>query len=533
MTRIPQLDRPLADCTIPAMLQRRADEMPDELLLSSGTQTRTGAEQLSVVRGLGGVLSDAGVAVGDRIAMLSGNRLELLDTILAAAWIGAVAVPLNPALTPPQLRHALANSGARLLLADEQGLAGFARLDDPVGIERVLGFEASAEDPAGAAWVLSLPVEPIPAISREVDAAAVAPSDIAAILYTSGTTGPSKGVLCPHAQFYWWGRNQTLHMRFTRDDVLFTTLPLFHTNALNAFIQAVVSGASFVVARRFSASRFWQDAADCGATFTFLLGAMVGILLNRPESEFVPHTVRAALAPATPARMLPEFKERFGVNLVDAFGSTETNLAIAVPVDELRPGYLGVSVPGFDNRVIDPENGEPLPDGVPGELLIRSDQPYALARGYFGMPNETVKAWDDLWFHTGDRVVREADGWFRFLDRIKDIIRRRGENISSVEVESTVLQHPGVAAVAAYAVPSELGEEEVQVSVEVKAGVELDPRELIEFVEPHLPPFAVPRFIVFEHDLPRTANGKVSKAELRKRGAAVERWDREAETADR
>lgn len=524
MSRIPQLDRPLADCTIPAMLQRRADEMPHDPLLSSGRISRTGSEQLSVVRGLGAVLRDSGVAVGDRVAMLSGNRLELLDMILATAWIGAVAVPLNPSLTPPQLRHALANSGARLLLVDEQGLEGFGRLDDAVDVQRVMTFE---EEVAPGAEVLSLPVESIPVPTREEEAAPVAPSDIAAILYTSGTTGPSKGVLCPHAQFYWWGRNQTLHMRFTRDDVLFTTLPLFHTNALNAFIQAVVSGASFVVARKFSASRFWADAAECGATFTFLLGAMVGILLNRPDSEFVPHTVRAALAPATPARMLPEFKERFGVNLVDAFGSTETNLAIAVPVDELRPGYLGVSVPGFDNRVIDPENGEPLPDGVPGELLIRSDQPYALARGYFGMPNETVKAWDDLWFHTGDRVVREKDGWFRFLDRIKDIIRRRGENISSVEVESTILQHPAVAAVAAYAVPSELGEEEVQVSVEVKLGSELDPQELIEFVAPNLPAFAVPRFIVFEHDLPRTANGKVSKAELRKRGAAVERWDRE------
>ncbi|MBL5974551.1 MAG: ATP-dependent acyl-CoA ligase [Candidatus Leucobacter sulfamidivorax] len=522
MTRIAQLDRPISECTIPMMLQRRAVEMPDAPLLSSGNTVRTAAEQLRIVRELGSTLVDLGVSAGDRVAMLSGNRLELLDVILASAWIGAIAVPVNPALTSTQLLHVLTNSGARVLFVDHEGLRGFERLGATGQVKKVISFEARE----GSGSVSGVPVQPLPPADGEVDAADLAPSDIAAILYTSGTTGPSKGVLCPHAQFYWWGRNQTLHMRFTSDDVLYTTLPLFHTNALNAFLQALISGASFVVAPRFSASRFWKEAAECGATFTFLLGAMVGILLNRPQEEFAPHRIRAALAPATPAAMLLEFKERFDVSLIDAFGSTETNLAIAVPIDDVRPGYIGVSVPGFTNRVADPDSGEPVPDGTPGELLIRSDQPYALARGYFGMPEETVRSWDDLWFHTGDRVVREPDGWFRFLDRIKDIIRRRGENISSVEVESAFLQHPAVAAAVAYAVPSELGEEEVQVSIEIKADREAGPEELIAFVESKLPYFAVPRYLVFESELPQTASGKVSKAELRKRGVIAESWER-------
>ena len=254
---------------------------------------------------------------------------------------------------------------------------------------------------------------------------------------------------------------------------------------------------------------------------------MVGILMNRPESEYVPHSVRAALAPATPSSMLLPFRDRFGVSLIDGFGSTETNSVITMPLDDLRPGYMGRLTPGFDMRVID-ERGEPVPPGAAGELLLRGTQPHAFAKGYFRMPEATIAAWDDLWFHTGDRVSLDADGWVRFVDRIKDVIRRRGENISSVEVEQAARRHPAVVDAAAYGVPSELGEEEVQLSVLLREDASLDPAELIAFVEPLLPYFAVPRFVVQEADLPRTANGKVTKAVLRAREIHGGRWDRQA-----
>jgi len=315
-------------------------------------------------------------------------------------------------------------------------------------------------------------------------------------------------------------------MELTSADVLYTTLPLFHTNALNAFVQALVSGAEFVVGAKFSASRFWAEAAACGATFTYLLGAMVGILMNRDESEFVSHTVRAALAPATPPAMLLEFRERFGISLIDGFGSTETNSVITVPLRELRPGFMGKINPGFEMRVVG-FDGEILPAGSPGELLLRSDQPHSFAKGYFRMPAETVTSWDDLWFHTGDRVVVDEDGWVRFVDRIKDVIRRRGENISSTEVEHAIRQHGSIADVAAYGVASELGEEEVQVSVILKSGAGFDPAELIAFLIPRLAYFAVPRFVVVEDELPKTANGKVRKAALRDRDSVEGLWDRE------
>ncbi|GAA3062966.1 MULTISPECIES: AMP-binding protein [Actinomycetes] len=532
---IPRLDRSLQECTIPAMLLRRAEEAPESPLVRCGAHSRGAREQIDAVSRTAGILQRQGVSRGDRVALLSVNSLPMLDVILAAAWMGAVAVPLNTALTPAQLRHALTNSGAQLICVDAAGLQSLTALDDYAELTTVWMLPNPTSTADGghgdvADAVPGLSVGPMPTVDGPgVEPADVGPGGIAAILYTSGTTGPAKGVLCPHAQFYWWGRNMAEHMGFTADDVLFTTLPLFHTNALNAFMQAVVSGATFAVAERFSASTFWSQAAQTGATFTYLLGAMVGILLNRSQEEFDPaHRVRAALSPATPARMVEEFRDRFGVTLLDGFGSTETNFVIGVPRDEPRPGYMGVQLEGFEARVAD-EHGSALPDGQAGELLLRSAQPAAFARGYFNMPEETVGAWDDLWFHTGDRVVRESDGWFRFVDRIKDIIRRRGENISSLEVEEAARAHDDVVDAAAYAVASELGEEEVQLSIEVRPGAAVEPAELITFLEPRLPYFAVPRYLTLEDELPRTANGKVSKAVLRAAAGDLKRWDRQRE----
>lgn len=529
MKQIPLMDRSLKECTIPTMLQRRADEFPAKVLVECGSATRTAEEQVEIVASTSGALQHRGISSGDRVAILSANSLQMLDVMLAAAWIGAVAVPLNTALTASQLRHALSNSEARLICVDGEGLRSLHSLEDYAQLTAVWTLDGSG---AGEGIVKGLSVTPMPQGVEAVAPAEIAPGETAAILYTSGTTGPAKGVLCPHAQFYWWGKNVANHMGFTADDVLFTTLPLFHTNALNAFMQAVVSGATFVFTEKFSASSFWKQAAESGATFTYLLGAMVGILLNRPEEEYQPeHRVRAALSPATPSHMLGEFRDRFGVMLLDGFGSTETNFVIGVHPCEQRPGYMGVQLEGFEVRVAD-EDGNELPDGTAGELLLRSDQPAAFAKGYFKMSEETVKAWDDLWFHTGDRVVRENDGWFRFVDRIKDIIRRRGENVSSLEVEETTRTHDAVIDAAAYAVASDLGEEEVQLSVQLRTGAEVEPEELISFLEPRLPYFAVPRYLTFEKDLPRTANGKVSKAALRAQADVLPRWDRQAHRAE-
>jgi crotonobetaine/carnitine-CoA ligase len=489
------------------MLERAAARHGDRPLLRFGDAVWSYADLRDDAAGLAGALAEGGIAPGDRVAVISENRPEVLRLWLACAWLGAVLVPVSTALRGEGLRHVLASARPKAV-ALESGLR-----------ERVA--EAGAE----ATWVLD--ESGFPSGRGPVTPHPVGPGDTCAILYTSGTTGPSKGVLCPHAQWYWWGVKTGEVLSIERDSVLYTSLPLFHTNALNAFFQALVAGATYVLGPRFSASAFWERLEHSGATVTYLLGAMVSILLRTPEGEHDrAHRVRVALAPATPADLHQPFLERFGVRLIDAWGSTETNIVISNTLTDLRPGTLGRVLEGFEARVADAHDAE-VPDGVPGELLVRHREPWAFALGYDGLPEATTAAWRNLWFHTGDRVVRDRDGSFRFVDRLKDVIRRRGENISSFEVEQAVLAHPDVAEAAVVPVPSELGEEEVLACVVVRDGAKLDPAELIGFCEPRLPYFAVPRYVDVLTELPLTASGKVEKYRLRERGVTESAWDRE------
>jgi crotonobetaine/carnitine-CoA ligase len=367
----------------------------------------------------------------------------------------------------------------------------------------------------------------MPGIAAPVAPAKLGPGDPLAILYTSGTTGPSKGVICPHAQYYWWGIVTAGMLGVEQNDVLVTPLPLFHSNALNTFFQALLFGAHVVYLPRFSVSGFFGDLATHGATVTYVLGAMVPMLLSREASpQEKAHRVRIALAPGVPERFRQEFTARSGIALLDGYGSTETNFVIGAHPSLQRAGMMGSVIDGFEARVVDDDDNE-LPDGNSGELMVRAAEPYAFARGYFGMPEKTVEAWRNLWFHTGDRVVREADGQFRFLDRLKDAIRRRGENISSFEVEQVLISHPQVAAAAVYPVGSELAEDEVMAAILRKPGSDISELDLLRFCEPRLPRFALPRYIEFVEALPQTENGKVQKFKLRERGVQPGTFDRD------
>jgi len=261
---------------------------------------------------------------------------------------------------------------------------------------------------------------------------------------------------------------------------------------------------------------------------TYLLGAMVPILLSR-EAEPVErqHRTRIALAPGVPGHFHAEFTKRTGIAILDGYGSTETNFVIGSPIAECKPGTMGRLFEGFYARVVDAEDNE-VPDGTPGELMLRAEAPFAFATGYFGTPEKTVEAWRNLWFHTGDRVIREPDGYYKFVDRLKDAIRRRGENVSSFEVEQVLLSHPEIATAAAYPVRSELAEDEVMAAIVRQPGSALDEVSIIRFCETRMPYFAVPRFLEFVDVLPATENGKIQKYKLRERGITDRTWDREA-----
>jgi crotonobetaine/carnitine-CoA ligase len=463
------------------------------------------------------------VRQGDRVAILCSNRPEFLRIVLGCGWLGAVAVLINAAAKGPQLRYALENSAARLLVV-EDALASV--LDhcplEGLPLERIQVVGNVRPRPAR-----DRPTEQFAGKVAPIAAIAVKPSDTLAILYTSGTTGPPKGVCCPHAQFYWWGMHTARFLGVRGGDVLCTTLPLFHTNALNTFFQALLTGATQILESRFSASGFWAAMIRNRATVTYLLGAMVPILLAQPPSDSEQgHGVRVALAPGVPAELRPEFKRRTGVDLIDGYGSTETNFVIGDLIAERRPGKMGRLAPGFTARVVD-ELDNPMPAGSAGELVLRADEPFAFATGYFALPEQTVEAWRNLWFHTGDRVVMDSEGYFSFVDRLKDAIRRRGENISSFEVEQVLAGHPAIAAAAVFPVQSELAEDEVMAAVILKPGATVKPQELVGYCEPRLPYFALPRFLDFVTSLPLTDNGKVSKVALRARGVTATTWDRE------
>jgi carnitine-CoA ligase len=511
-----------AELTLPALLQWRAAELGDKPLLRIGPVTRSYQQVNDAAARMAAALADRGVSRGDRVAALCGNRIELMDLILGCGWLGATVVPLNTALRGTSLRQALDAVSPPFVMAEPR-LA--ARLDEaaPTGLRACW---VAGEVPGG--WSPLWQPAPSPDGYAPRPAAAVSPADTLAILFTSGTTGTPLGVCSPHEQFAWWGINVSRTLRIAPDDVLYTCLPLFHTNALNAFAQAIVAGATYVLGTRFSASAFWDQLREADATVTYLLGAMTGILMTRPPAaRDRAHRCRVALAPATPAHQQAAFRERFGIVLVDGFGSTETNLVIGAPPEEQRPGYLGRVITGFEALVVGADD-QPVPDDTPGELVLRSHHRHAFATGYWQLPDRTAQAWRDGWFHTGDRVIRDPSGWFTFVDRIKDVIRRRGENISSRQVEEALAAHEDVVAAAAFAVPAEFAEDEVMVAVVRKPGSSAGAADLLRHCEQQLPYFAVPRYVDLVDELPLTETGKIAKSELRQRGITSTTWDRVA-----
>ena len=512
------------DRTLPRILSLQAERHGDKALIASTSRSISYAGAPDIAARSAGCLAAAGVRAGDRVIVFLPNCMELVELWFGAAWLGAVLVPINNEFRGPQLRHALALADPALIVTDRELLE---HLRDPVvrpatGARICLTGAGAAADPDS-----DPPAAPLPSPGEPLAAHDVLPGDPAAILYTSGTSGPSKGVICPHAQFFWWGVLTGEALDLGPDDVLFTTLPFFHTNALNTIWQALLTGATFTFAGRFSASQFWTQARQAGATVTYLLGAMVHILLKAgPGAGDRGHHVRAGLSPATSPELVEQFHQRFGIRLIEGYGSTETNLVMSNVNGGYAPGTMGRVLPGFEVRIVDEHDSE-VPCGKPGELLVRHSEPFSVANGYFGNPEATASAWRNLWFHTGDRVVCDEQGIYHFLDRIKDAIRRRGENISSWEVEQALLSHPDIKNAAVVGVPAEVGEEDVMAFIVPRDGSEPEPDAVIRFLKDRIARFAIPRYLDFTDELPLTENGKVKKYMLKERGVSPATWDRE------
>ena len=436
------------DRTVNRLLISASAAFSDSIALTDGVPSVTYAELPEWAARAAGGLHAAGVRPGDRVVVVSTNRLEVLEIFLGCSWLGAIFVPLNPDSPIEQLSTFLNYVEPAAILAESACLnpvkeAARSLDDHPIRVGQI------GEDAGDSAWLwgpgqvhdltLSEPLSPL------------------AILMTSGTTGISKGVVCPQGQFIQWGDSVGELLNLTPNDVAYTCLPLFHTNALNGVIQSFIHGSRFHVGGRFSVSRFWERIRDAEATVTYLLGATVSMLLIRPPSaDDRSHLVSRILAPGTTTAVVTEFERRFGTVLIEGHGMTETNLTIAPPPKERRLGFMGTVVKGFEAVAVD-EQGLEVPDGTPGELILRTSVISAFSLGYWRMPEVTAEANRGGWFHSGDRVVLE-EGWFRFLDRIKDVIRRRGENSSAWDFEQVLDTIPGVLRSAVIPVPSEFGE---------------------------------------------------------------------------
>ena len=515
---------PPSDRILSTILTRQAERYGERVLLVAGETRWSFAQTAAIAAASAQTLVDAGIRPGDRVALMCSNRPEFLQVYLGCAWLGAIAVPINTALRGFQLSHIFRNSRPALLVVEAQFVDAIESVEAGVDLPPrawIVGAAAGAVD-------ARLSAVPLPALGAAAPAGAVRPGDTVAILYTSGTTGPAKGVCCPQAQLFWWGIYSARALGIREGDVLFTTLPLFHTNALNAFYQALLNGCTYVLEPKFSASGFWAAAQRHNATVGYLLGAMASMLLAQPKNaNDKAHRLRVALGGGVPPQIHGPFLERFGVPLVDGYGSTETNFVFAGTIPSDRPGTMGYLADGIEARIVD-ENDSALPDGQAGELVLRAGEPFAFATGYFGMPEKTVEAWRNLWFHSGDRVVRDADGHYRFIDRMKDSIRRRGENVSSWEVEQTIQSHPAVAACAIYPLPSELGEDEVAAAILLEPGQSLEPVDIVRHCEGQIAYFAIPRYVRILSQIPLTENGKIKKGVLREAGITTDTWDREA-----
>ena len=510
------------DCVLRPVLEKFAAAQPDKVFarFADGSEW-TYRHTLDVVRRTAAGLQALGVRQGENVHVWLPNGPDAIRVWFAINYLGAVYVPINLAYRGRILEHAIRLSGARLLVAHA------ALVERLHGIDRsgltelvVLGGEAPAVE--GMRRHAATTLEPADPTPRPLERP-IQPWDLQSIIYTSGTTGPSKGV----TSSYLHAATTSEVMHFLRaDDRQLVILPLFHVGGTVAVYAMLLLGASIAVVDAFQADAFWAVMDGHRATFVVLLGGMATLLAKRaPSPEDRGHSLRAAIMVPL-LEDAPAFSRRFDCEIYTVFNMTEISSPLMSGLNPTPLGTCGRPRPGVEVRVVDENDCEVAPGEI-GELIVRADRPWAMTTGYYGNAEATARAWRNGWFHTGDAFRMDPDGNFFFVDRMKDAIRRRGENISSFEVEAEVTSFPYVQEAAAVAVPSALGEDEVLVAVVPQPGAPLDPKALVDYLIPRMPHFMVPRYIRVMDELPKTPTQKVQKHLIRSDGVTADTWDRE------
>lgn len=484
-------------------------------------------------------LSDLGLGAGERLLALLTNSREFMLMMIATHKLRAVFVPINTELRGGFLQHQVHNSSPRVIVAEDGLIERFADVDtSKVDIDTVIrvagGTSTGNPLPDSLAGIRHLRIdELLDTTPRPEVLAEPQPSDVCTIMYTSGTTGPSKGVLMPQGHCYLFGLGTVAAMELTEDDRYFCCMPLFHANGLFMQVYAsLLAGASCHVTKRFSVTDWLDVVREEQITVTNALGVMPEFIFRSPESPHDrDHQLSRILAIPVAEEWGSAMEERFGVVLRQGFGMTEVNMVSYSDVDDpVLPGCAGLPLTDFFEVIIaDPSTDIEVPRTEIGEILVRPKVPFCFNVGYFNMPEKTVEAWRNLWFHTGDAGRMDNDGRLFFVDRIKDRIRRRGENISSYELEQALNEHPAVTESAAVGlrVSGAGGEDEIK-AVLALHGVAPKPSEFLDWCVPRMPRHMVPRYLEFVTELDKTASGKIRKQAIRDAGVTSETWDRES-----
>ena len=520
----------LEERVITKILEGRWRDAPDAPFVHISGRTYGYGEVYEASRSISQGLSALGVGHGDRVVMMLTNRIEFLFSWFGTAMLGATIVPINPDWKGETLDYILVDAEPTAMIVSEalvsvvgptlrkmDALKSLVVLDgvDPAGSDVSVKIDVPVIDWAGLhkAGEGAHPVD-----GPRFD-------DVLAILYSSGTTGRPKGIAMPHAHVYSFGIQWSRATNFSGVDVLYAPTPLFYMQAtVLGVVPTLMAGAQVHIAERFSASRYWDGVRETGATIAHGQFSLVPLLLKQPAS---PLDREHSCTRLFIAKSNAEFEDRFGVRIIEIYGSSESNIVCYNPYDRPKFGSAGKVAPNFDVVIVDDED-RILPQGELGEIVARPREPYIISNGYYKRPEFTLEAWRNMWFHCGDRGYFDGDGYLYFVDRKKDVIRRKGENISSAEVERQINSHPAVLESAAVPVPAETAEDEVLVFVVRQPGSSLAPAELITYAAGILPKFMVPRYIEFIDALPKTASMKIEKFRLRQQGLTSATWDREA-----
>ncbi|BBX62558.1 ATP-dependent acyl-CoA ligase [Mycobacterium saskatchewanense] len=519
------------DYTVADALRARVAADPLQRLVKCGGEWLTAAEVNELSARVAAGLLGLGMRKGDRLLVMLPNRQEMVEVFFACARSGVVQVPVNIYLKGEFLAYQVRDSQSRVAITDRAGLRSLTPLLDQTALEQIVLVDQLDDDDAD----LAIPVLPYLSLKNTADEAPavdLTDADLVSILYTSGTTGPSKGCMLSNAYYTVAPKVFLEHHWLAADDRILTPLQLFHGAAHNVLMQGLVAPRGAVCFETsFSASTFMRRAREESATLLWLLPPMaMAVLAQQAKPGDAPlSSVRLVACPGLPLHAQLGFEQRFGGRVgAEMYGQTEgLGIAFGSLTETRRPGTLGRPGPHVEVRIVDDHDRDVAP-GEPGEIVVRPRIAHCIYSGYWNNAEATAAAWRNSWHHTGDMAIIDSDGVLTFVDRKKDSLRRRGENVSSFELEAAIGQFSKVSQVAVSAVPSPLGEDDIKASIVLEAGATTSPEEIFEFLRTAVPYFAMPRYIDIRSSLPLTeATARVQKHLLRAEGVTPAMWDLE------